>query len=203
GRTDELRIGTRETSGADGQRDEKSHRSRPRSFPGWSHGEKGLCQRVIAADGPVPLNRWSTPGMKWVLLLCCALAGVVQAGGWRDSPEVTVLFGEAGLDGTFVVFDPRAETFTGHDEARATIRFIPASTFKIPNSLIGLASGAVASADEVLPYGGQPQPFPQWEKDMSLREAIPISNVPIYQTLARRIGLSRMQEYVTRLDYGN
>jgi len=141
--------------------------------------------------------------MKWVLLLCCALAGVVQAGGWRDSPEVTVLFGEAGLDGTFVVFDPQAETFTGHDEARASIRFIPASTFKIPNSLIGLASGAVASADEVLPYGGQPQPFPQWEKDMSLREAIPISNVPIYQALARRIGLSRMQEYVTRLDYGN
>lgn len=38
---------------------------------------------------------------------------------------------------------------------------------------------------------------------MGLREAIVISNVPIYQELARRIGLERMKDYVSRLDYGN
>lgn len=141
--------------------------------------------------------------MKYVFLLLIMLASSGQAQTWRESQEVAKLFDEAGLDGAFVVLDPQADTLTGHDEARAHTRFIAASTFKIPNSLIGLASGAVASADEVLPYGGQPQPFPQWEKDMSLREAIPISNVPIYQELARRIGLPRMQEYVTRLGYGN
>ena len=38
---------------------------------------------------------------------------------------------------------------------------------------------------------------------MSLREAIRLSNVPIYQELARRVGLAPMGEQVARLDYGN
>ncbi len=38
---------------------------------------------------------------------------------------------------------------------------------------------------------------------MGLREAIGISNAAIYQELARRIGLETMQEYVSKLAYGN
>jgi beta-lactamase class D len=38
---------------------------------------------------------------------------------------------------------------------------------------------------------------------MGLREAIALSNVPIYQELARRIGLDRMRDNVSRMDYGN
>jgi beta-lactamase class D len=63
--------------------------------------------------------------------------------------------------------------------------------------------GAVKSVDEVLPYGGNPQPFKAWERDMGLREAIALSNAAIYQELARRIGLEQMRENVSRLGYGN
>lgn len=84
------------------------------------------------------------------------------------------------------------------------MRFLPASTFKIPNSLIELSVGAVRSVDEVLPYKGPSQPFVKaWAKDMGRREAISLSNVPIYQELARRIGLDRMRENIVRMDYGN
>ena len=38
---------------------------------------------------------------------------------------------------------------------------------------------------------------------MSLREAIKVSNVAVYQELARRIGLERMRAGVTKLNYGN
>ena len=38
---------------------------------------------------------------------------------------------------------------------------------------------------------------------MGLRDAIRISNVPIYQELARRIGLERMRQNVAKLGYGN
>src|SRR5690606_38824824 len=75
--------------------------------------------------------------------------------------------------------------------------------FKIPNTLIGLSVGAVSSVDEVLPYGGKPQPFKAWERDMSLRDAISASNVAIYRELARRIGLERMRDHVARIDYGS
>ncbi len=139
-------------------------------------------------------------------LLCVAgglLAGFAHAAEWRDSPEVARLFAEARAEGTFVLYDLCADRFTGFDRARAETRFVPASTFKIANSLIGLATGAVSGVDEVLPYGGKPQPFPAWERDMGLREAIGVSNVPIYQELARRVGLAAMAENVARLDYGN
>lgn len=69
--------------------------------------------------------------------------------------------------------------------------------------MIGLRSGAVKNVDDTLPYGGQPQPFPSWEKDMSLRDAMPISNVQIYQELARRIGLEEMKRAVNGFRYGN
>jgi beta-lactamase class D len=121
----------------------------------------------------------------------------------EEAVKLAKIFQEHRARGTFVLFDAKTEQFKAHDPARAIRRFIPASTFKIPNTLIGLETGAVKSVDQALPYGGKPQPFPQWEHDMPLREAIRISAVPIYQELARRIGLAQMDEWVTRLNYGN
>jgi len=123
---------------------------------------------------------------------------------WREEPRLGELFRQAGRPGTFVLLDARRGELVGTNRARALSRYTPASTFKIPNSLIGLSVGAVASVDTVLPYRSDAPPFsPAWEKDMGLREAIVVSNVPIYQELARRIGLARMREAVNRLDYGN
>lgn len=122
---------------------------------------------------------------------------------WRDSAEIGKLFADAGAQGTFVLYDADADRLIGHDRIRAETRFIPASTFKIANSLIGLSVGAVNSVDEVLPYGGKPQSIKVWERDMSLREAIKISNVPIYQELARRIGPARMRDGVVGMGFGN
>lgn len=126
-----------------------------------------------------------------------------RATDWQESDEIGALFRTANVHGTFVLYDATARRYVGHDQIRAERRFVPASTFKIPNTLIGLAVGAVSSVDEPLPYGGQPQPFKTWERDMGLRDAIAVSNVRIYQQLARRIGLERMRDGVSTLGYGN
>lgn len=142
--------------------------------------------------------------MKYQLFfLTCLFSLQVHATDWHDSREVAGLFENAGLQGTFVLYDPSEQLYRGYNPSRAGMRFIPASTFKIPNTLIGLSVGAVSDVDEALPYGGKPQPFDTWEKDMPLREAIKLSNVPIYQELARRIGLESMKRYLEILDYGN
>ena len=126
-----------------------------------------------------------------------------QAIVWKDNAQIAQLFAQAGVTGTFVVYDPAKNIYTGHDRQRAATRYVPASTFKIPNSLIGLATDAVASVDAVLPYGGGPTFLPQWARDMGLREAIAMSNVPIYKELARRIGMPRMRDGLRQLGYGN
>lgn len=60
------------------------------------------------------------------------------------------------------------------------------------------------SVDEVIPYTGDANPFMrEWLQPMGLRGAMGVSNVPLYQELARRIGLQRMGEAIGRLHYGN
>ena len=120
-----------------------------------------------------------------------------------ERPDLAAVFAEHGAPGTFVLYDVSAGRLTLVDGARAARPYVPASTFKIPNSLIALETGAVKDEREVIPYGGQPQPFPQWERDMDMRDAIRVSSVPVYQEIARRIGRKRMQDHVDRLGYGN
>jgi beta-lactamase class D len=135
-----------------------------------------------------------------LLLPGCVLA---HASEWKADARIDALFAKEGVRGTMVVHDVAADVYTVHDRERANTRFIPASTFKIPNTLIGLDTGTVASVDTILPYGGGKTSRPEWAHDMSLRDAIKISNVPVYQGMARRIGLDLMRTNVRRLDYGN
>lgn len=132
-----------------------------------------------------------------------AEGGQQDAPAWMQSAQLDQLFRKAGVTGTLVLHDVSNNLYTVHDRQRAETRFIPASTFKIPNALIGLATGTVASVDDVLPYGGKPTARPEWAHDMSLRDAIKISNVPVFQGMARRIGLSAMQANLRKLNYGN
>ena len=122
---------------------------------------------------------------------------------WHNSHKVKEIFVNNNLTGTFVMYDATANTLTGYNQNRAKTRFIPASTFKIPHTIIGLATKTVQSVNEVLPYGGKPQPFAAWQHDMSLRQAIAVSNVPIYKELARRIGQVKMKAALLQLAYGN
>jgi beta-lactamase class D len=138
------------------------------------------------------------------LALALALALRTAAGQeMREAPQLGTFFSAQNLKGTFVVHGLTANDWVVFDAARARERFVPASTFKIPNTLIGLDAGAVKDVDEIVPYGGKPQPFKQWEHDMALREAMKVSAVPIYQELARRIGLKRMHAEVKAFHYGN
>jgi beta-lactamase class D len=121
----------------------------------------------------------------------------------REMLELGKWFEAEGVSGTFVLRDVGKDEIVIYQRARAGTRYVPASTFKIPNSLIGLHVGAVRDVSEVLPYGGGKQRIAAWEKDMNLRDAIRVSNVPVYQELARRIGLDRMKENVRAIAYGN
>lgn len=140
------------------------------------------------------------------LLTACLLvpfSACLHAAEWKANPQIDQLFTQRGVTGTLLVHDVSADVYTVHDRQRAGTRFIPASTFKIPNTLIGLGTKTVAGVDEILPYGGGPTRRPEWAHDMSLRDAIKISNVPVYQGMARRIGLPAMRANVQKLDYGN
>ena len=133
-----------------------------------------------------------------------SVTAAAPAEPWREELAVAALFRQAGVEGTFVLLDERRGELRGTNRTRAEQRISPASTFKIANALIGLSLGAVRSVDEVIPYNGDANPFMrEWLEPMGLRGAMKVSNVPLYQELARRIGLQRMREAIARLGYGN
>jgi len=108
-----------------------------------------------------------------------------------------------GFKGAFVLYDLNRNRYIRYNPERCAERFIPASTFKIMNSLIGLETGAVPDADYVIKWDGTKYDVPAWNQDHTLRTAIQNSAVWYYQELARRVGEKKMQEYVDAAHYGN
>lgn len=142
------------------------------------------------------------PSRRHALMLAAALPVAAPALATADA-DLGRHFRAEGVSGTFalVASGGGEPVLVDHDRARR--RFVPASTFKIPNSLIAFETGAVADADTIVPHGGVPSRNAAWNRDMSLRDAMPISNVPVFQQVARRVGLAAYRDWLARLDYGN
>ena len=113
--------------------------------------------------------------------------------------------------GTFVLYDLKNDRYLRHDAARAARRFSPYSTFKIPNSLVGLETGVITDAEFRIKWDAKKyprnradtEPFIHWWQDQTLRTAFRRSVLWYYQELATRVGAERMKALVTKLNYGN
>jgi beta-lactamase class D len=109
----------------------------------------------------------------------------------------------AKLEGSILIYDYQKDSFYSNDFEWAEKGFLPASTFKICNSIIALETGAVENEKTLFPWDGKQRNLDIWEKDMNFREAFHLSCVPCYQDIARKIGAERMNNYLDKLDYGN
>lgn len=80
---------------------------------------------------------------------------------------------------------------------------LPASTFKIPNSIIAVELGIIENDTTILKWNGEQRKMDIWEKDLSFKDAFRISCVPCYQEIARKIGTIKMKEYLEKFEYKN
>ncbi len=98
--------------------------------------------------------------------------------------------------------DHTHESIHYYNLKRCTTRYLPASTFKIFNSLVALETAVAPDDQMIIKWDGVARK-PEWDKDMNMREAFMVSNVPYYQEIARRIGRPVMQHYIDSVKYGN
>ena len=119
-------------------------------------------------------------------------------------------FDEKAVVGTFGLYDNGSGQFTIHNIARfRDSAYLPASTFKIANSLIGIETGRIVNEKMIIKWDGVVRPFPMgdssksWNKDLTMEEAFKRSALPYYQEVARRIGKDTMQFWLDSLKYGN
>jgi beta-lactamase class D len=113
-------------------------------------------------------------------------------------------FTDDGTQGTFVGYKVEDYLVIASDIVRSGEARLPASTFKIANSLIALETGVVEDPDkDIFKWDGVVRPIEAWNKDHTMRSAIAASAVPVYQEIARRIGPERMLKFLDLFDYGN
>ncbi|MGZ5036964.1 MAG: class D beta-lactamase [Usitatibacter sp.] len=143
------------------------------------------------------MERFVSPLLVLFTSLTASAAETVSRPDWQK------YFDAKGVRGTFVLFEPANDRYVVTNEARAKQGFLPASTFKIPNALIGLEVGSISDEKEVFHWDGRPKPYPEWERDQTLASGMRYSVVWMFQEIARRTGKERMKEWLAKLDYGN
>ncbi len=113
------------------------------------------------------------------------------------------LFDKYNIQGTFVLKNMSNNELKVYNIQRSDSAFIPASTFKILNSMIALQTAAINSINDTIKWDGIDKGWKPWNKDQTMKTAISISCVWFYQELARRIGKEKMQTWVNKAEYGN
>lgn len=106
------------------------------------------------------------------------------------------------VQGTFGLFNNQSGQFTIYNLTRfRDSAYLPASTFKIVNSLIGLEIGRISDEKMVIKWDGIKRSITDWNQDLTMQQAFKVSAVPYYQEVARRIGNDTMQLWLDSIGY--
>ena len=144
--------------------------------------------------------------MKVKLISVCVLVSILYSCSPNNVEEDKSLgkyFTENKVIGCFGLYNNATNEFTFYNKKRFTdSSYLPASTFKIVNSLIGLQTGVISSDSMIIKWDGVKRNVEEWNKDLSMYEAFRVSAVPYYQEVARRIGKDRMEYWMDTVNYG-
>lgn len=170
-------------------------------FFNWFAGN-GYC--------PVPLRKFLS--MRRIVIfifpVVVLLAGCSSNNVTEDN-SIKKYFDSAQVTGCFGMFDNSSGQFTIYNlPAYKDSAYLPASTFKIVNSLIGIQTGRISNENMIIKWDGVTRFYPlgdtaiEWNKDLTMKEAFKASAAPYYQEVARRIGKDTMQKWLDTLGYG-
>ena len=145
--------------------------------------------------------------MQKLFFACIIIALAVHACSPNNTTEDNSLkkyFDSAHVTGCFALFDNGQGNFTIYNLNRfRDSAYLPASTFEIVNSLIGLETGKIENEKMVIKWDGVKRSNEEWNKDLRMEEAFRVSAVNYYQEVARRIGHDSMKTWIDTLGYGN
>ena len=137
--------------------------------------------------------------MKKLFLLLIVL--ICQSTNAEDN-AVSYLFAALGIEGTIVIKSLRTGQTFVHNDARASQRFAPASSFKIFNTLIALEENVVSAKGNEFKWDGKLHDLPDWNRDQTLESAFKVSCVWCYQEIANKVGEKAYRRYIGQANYG-
>jgi len=139
---------------------------------------------------------------------CLLLFALFFATHLRAQVNFTGPFAACGVEGSITIYDYKAKKWTYSNETDSKFATLPASTFKILNTLISLETGAVTDENELIQWPGEPDRArygyrPDIYHSMNLKEAFKVSAVWVYIELAKKVGKDQYRDFLSRCHYGN
>lgn len=112
------------------------------------------------------------------------------------------------LKGSTTIYDYNNKKWIYSDSTDAYVETLPASTFKILNSLIALEYRAVENENEVFKWDGKPKYhlgtlMNAWNKDTDLKNAYKNSTIWFYEDVAKKVGRRTYRKVLKKTGYGN
>ena len=143
-----------------------------------------------------------------ILILTCLLANlwpgeIAAQMPARELSSARESIDATGFVGAVLVYDLNQNSYLAGHAERVDRRLIPASTFKVFNSLVALETGVIADQHAVIKWDGIARERKELNRDLDMQTAFRLSAVPHFQELARRIGPERMQKFIDAVGYGN
>ncbi len=124
----------------------------------------------------------------------------------KETKIITKSFQEildsAKVKGAILIYDFQKGKWYSNDFEWTKKGKLPASTFKITNSIIGLETEVIKSDSMLFKWNGEKRRLKVWEQDLTFNKAFHYSCVPCYQEVAKKIGVERMNNYLKKLNYG-
>ena len=105
--------------------------------------------------------------------------------------------------GSFVLYNQSADKWNIYNMDHASTRVSPNSTYKIYDALWGLEENIITPQNSLLIWDGKDYPFEAWNTDLTLDSAMAASANWYFQTIDERLSLTRIQNYLNKIEYGN
>lgn len=117
-------------------------------------------------------------------------------------------FDTLSLKGSTTIYDLKNRKWFYTDSLDSEKETLPASTFKILNSLIALEKKVVINENQIILWDSTEKTFfgtkiESWNKDTDLKNAYKNSTIWFYVDLAKKIDRKNYKKYLRKCNYGN
>jgi len=89
-----------------------------------------------------------------------------------NDAEIKTIFKTKGVNGTLIISSLNGDYNYIYNKKRSIKQYLPASTFKLPNTLIALDENIIEDENEIIKWDGKKRTYDAWNKDQSLSDQI-------------------------------
>jgi beta-lactamase class D len=140
-----------------------------------------------------------------IILISLLMILMTNAFGQSDFQKY---FDSLSVKGSTTIYDLKNKKWIFTHSIDSDRKTLPASTFKILNSLISLEEKSVIDENQVIKWDSLSKTFfgtkiESWNKDTDLKTAYKNSTVWFYVEMAKKIGRRKYKKYLKKCAYGN